>query len=104
MSGERRSWTAKSGTETIRLGCFWPTVETATPLTDLAGVKIYWGTASSNYQWLVDVGMATNHTLTGLQYAVEYFITGTAYNTAGLESDFCPEITKIADIGGVVRL
>jgi len=74
-----------------------------TPLTDLAGAKVYYGTTSSNYTHVVDVpggqpGQSVTFRLTqaehGIQPGVTYFVTGTAYNTAGLESDFCNEAAR----------
>jgi len=72
-----------------------------TPLTDLAGAKVYYGTASSNYTHVVDVpggepGETKGFTVTGLVAGVTYYLNGTAYNTAGLESDFCDEVAKTA--------
>lgn len=76
------------------------------PLTDLAGAKIYYGTSSSNYTQVIDVGLTNSCIVTGLTAGVTYFINGTAFNTAGLESDFCQEVpkkaaTKPAGIGGL---
>jgi hypothetical protein len=72
-----------------------------TPLTDLAGAKVYYGTSSSNYTVVVDVpggvpGGNVSHKITGLKAGTTYFINGTAYNTSGLESDFCTQISKKA--------
>ena len=72
-----------------------------TPLTDLAGARVYYGTASSNYTHVITVpggqpGGAGRATVTGLVEGVAYYLTGTAYNAAGLESDFCNEVRKIA--------
>ena len=72
-----------------------------TPLTDLAGAKVYYGTSSSNYTVVVDVpggvpGGNVSHKITGLKAGTTYFINGTAYNTSGLESDFCAQISKKA--------
>ena len=100
-----------------------------TPLTNLAGANVYWGTASSNYTHILDVpggvpggpGAATvtvpdpaitwpaGYTvITGkLECVVRttaeptwtgrtYYLNGTAYNTAGLESDFCNEVAKVS--------
>jgi len=66
------------------------------PLTDLAGAKIYYRAEGSNYTNMVDVGLTNVLTITGLKFGVTYFITGTAYNTAGYESDFCEAILKQA--------
>ena len=72
-----------------------------TPLTDLAGAKVYYGTASSNYTHVVTVpggvpGGAGRATVTGLTAGVTYYLTGTAYNAAGMESDCCNEVRKVA--------
>jgi hypothetical protein len=59
--------------------------------TNLAGYRLYSGSASRNYNGVVDVGRATNHTndyLTG-----EYFFAVTAYDTDGLESDLSEELS-----------
>ena len=65
------AWAASTPSVTVQ----WtmPTVNLdGTPLTDLAGAKVYYGTA---------------------------------YNTAGLESDFCTEMAKVATkSGSVIRL
>ena len=75
-----------------------------TPLTDLAGAKVYYGTASSNYTHVVDVpggvpGSEGRATVTGLAHGVAYYLNGTAYNAAGLESDFCNEVRGVAGSG-----
>ena len=76
-----------------------------TPLTDLAGAKVYYGTASSNYTHVVTVpggspGGEGRATVTGLVRGVAYYLNGTAYNVAGLESDFCNEVRRVAGMGG----
>ena len=55
-----------------------------TALTDLAGAKIYYGTSSSNYTVVIDVGMTNSYTVTGLVGGEVYYLNGTAYNTSGL--------------------
>jgi len=65
-----------------------------TVLADLAGAKIYYGTASSNYTQVVDVGLTNTMQITGLEVGTLYYFTGTAYNTAGLESGYCNEVAK----------
>ena len=54
-----------------------------TPLTDLAGVKVYCGTESSNYVQVVDVPGGTpggngTCTVTGLVAGVTYYLSGTS--------------------------
>ena len=67
-----------------------------TPLTDLAGAKVYYGTSSSNYTQVVDAGLTNAFTVTWLVFGTMYYFNGTAYSTAGLESDFCNEVAKSA--------
>jgi hypothetical protein len=59
---------------------------------DLAGYKIYYGTADRAYQWNIDVGNVTSYTVTGLQSNILYYFAATAYNTQGLESGFSNQV------------
>ena len=74
-----------------------------TALTDLAGAKVYYGTASGEYGFVIDVpggepGETRSYTLTGLEPGVAYYLNGTAYNSLGLESDFGGEVVRIAQV------
>lgn len=74
-----------------------------TRLTDLAGAKVYYGTASSNYTHVLEVpggqpGQTVACIVTGLVAEATYYLNGTAYNTSGLESDFCTEAVKVARV------
>jgi hypothetical protein len=60
---------------------------------DLGGYKIYYGTSRGTYPFIVDAGNVTTQTVTNLQESVTYYFSATAYNTAGLESDFSTEIS-----------
>lgn len=53
---------------------------------DLAGYKVYYGTAPGNYTMSKDVGNATSTTLTGLDPCTRYYVAVKAYDTGGLES------------------
>jgi hypothetical protein len=55
---------------------------------------IYFGTSSGVYGTPIDVGTQTTYTVTGLAIGPYYFAV-TAYNTAGTESTFSNEATKI---------
>ena len=59
---------------------------------DLAGYKIYYGYVSGGYEYSVDVGNQTTYTLTGLDPNQTYYISATAYNIGGYESDFSNEV------------
>lgn len=80
-----------------------------TPITDLMGAKVYYGTASSNYTHVIDVpggypGQTVIYTVTELVEGVTYYLNGTAYNTLQLESDFCTEIVRAAHQAPRLRL
>ena len=59
---------------------------------DLAGYKVYYGINTRVYPFTVVAGNGTSLTLSNLQEGVTYYFAATAYNTAGLESDFSAEI------------
>lgn len=68
------------------------------PLTDLAGYKIYWSTTSGGYTDAnsKDVGNVltiSTQNVTGSSTTVYYFVA-TAYDTAGNESDFSNEVSN----------
>ena len=70
------------------------TNEDGTPLTDLAGYKIYYGTASGNYTQNVDAGNVTTYTFNSLSDGQTYYFVATAYNLARVESSYSNEISK----------
>ena len=63
-----------------------------TPLTDLAGYKVYYGQTSGSYSTIIDVGNQTDHTLTGLTVEQPYYFAIKAYDSSGSESPFSSEI------------
>ncbi|MEW6001773.1 MAG: PKD domain-containing protein [Nitrospirota bacterium] len=78
---------------------FWdpPTTnEDGTPLTDLSGYKIYYGTGSGNYSNVVNVGNVTSYTVLNLTGGVTYYFAATAYNIYGNESKYSNEVSKTA--------
>jgi hypothetical protein len=79
---------------TANLSWVAPTTYTdGTPLTNLAGYKVYYGTSPGNYGAPVNVGNQTNYTATGLGGGSYYFAV-TAYDTSGSESGFSNEGSK----------
>ncbi|MHC4489345.1 MAG: choice-of-anchor D domain-containing protein [Planctomycetota bacterium] len=64
-----------------------------TPVTDLAGFKIYFGPSSGYYTDSIDVGKVYTYTLENLPAATLYFCV-TAYDTMGNESEFSNEGSK----------
>jgi len=65
---------------------------------DLAGYRVYYGTASREYVDSADVGNTTTYLLDGLLEGVTYYIAVTAYVVYGNESDFSNEVSS--DIAG----
>jgi hypothetical protein len=74
---------------------------TANGEADLAGYRVYYGTASRSYAQVkgdgVDAGRTTEFTITGLQAGATYYVALTAYDAAGNESDYSAEITRRVD-------
>ncbi len=64
------------------------------PLTDLAGYKLYYGTSSGNYTNSIDVGNVTTYTVVNLTEGLTYFFVVSAYDTLGNESDYSNEVSK----------
>lgn len=70
---------------------------------DLAGYKVYHGTVSGNYTNTIDIGLVNpndvpTYTVVNLTDGNTYYFAVTAYDTAGNESGFSNEVSKI--IGG----
>ena len=70
-----------------------------TALTDLAGYKIYYGTASGSYTDNIDVGNVTTYQLTDLTDGLTYYFAVTAYDTSQNESDYSNEVSKTIGTG-----
>ena len=66
---------------------------------DLAGYRVYYGTASREYADWTDVGMSTSARITELLDDTEYFLALTAYDIDGNESDFSVEVSAFPAAG-----
>jgi hypothetical protein len=66
-----------------------------TPITDLAGYNIHYGTVSSDYSQVVKIGNAglSRYVVDNLAKGTYYFAI-TAYNSKGLESELSGEVTS----------
>jgi hypothetical protein len=85
--------TAVAGTATLTWNA--PTSNTdSSPLTDLAGYKIYYGTAPAQYGTPIDVGLTTTYPVNNLTDGLTYYFSVTAYNASRTESGFSSEVSK----------
>ena len=83
--------------QAAQAGLSWnaPSTNTdGTPASDLAGYKLYIGSASRNYQQTIDVGRLTNYSVANLADGATYYFAVTAYNSAGQESPYSAEAVK----------
>lgn len=62
------------------------------PDPNVSGYNIYYGVASRSYTNKVDASSVTNTWISKLIRGVTYFFTATAYNTLGIESEYCNEV------------
>lgn len=89
------------GTGSVTLTWLPPTTNTDdTPLTDLAGYKLYWGTQSGSYPSSVrlDNPALTTYVVENLTPATYYF-TATAFNSEGTESARSNQATSTVQAG-----
>jgi hypothetical protein len=59
----------------------------------VTGYKLHWGTLPGSPINDIDVGNVLTFIITGLPYGTIYFVC-TAYNSAGIESDYSNEVSK----------
>jgi hypothetical protein len=62
------------------------------PESEVAGYKVYSGSASHAYSGPVDVGNWTNCFMSGLEPGKTYYFAATAYSSTGEESDYSTEV------------
>lgn len=67
--------------------------EDGTPLNDLAGTIVHYGTEPGNYPYAVDVGNTNQAVLTGLEVGKTYYVAVEAYNAWNFLSDLSQEIS-----------
>jgi len=60
---------------------------------DLAGYKLYYGTASQNYSHTIDLGQVNSYQVGNLQDGLKYYFAVTAYDIDGNESGFSNEVS-----------
>jgi chitodextrinase len=71
-----------------------PTTYTdGTPVTGFVGFKVYYGTESRVYPYIVDVQNSTSWTISSLVPGTTYYFAMTAYDSSGVESDYSIELS-----------
>lgn len=72
-----------------------PTInEDGTPITNLAGYRVHYSTASRSYAQKINAGNVTTYTVTNLAEGTTYYFAVTAYNVSGQESKLSNEISR----------
>lgn len=66
------------------------------PSSAVTGYILYWGTGSRNYTNVLDVGKTNFGTISNLVASTRYYFAATAYNAAGLESDWSAEVNWLS--------
>jgi hypothetical protein len=63
---------------------------------NVTGYKVYYGTASRNYDWFIDVGNVTQITITDIPDGSRYYFAATAYDNSNppIESTHSDEVNK----------
>ena len=67
---------------------------------DLAGYRIYYGSASGSHSVMIEVSGTSAYTLTHLEPGQTYYFSATAYDTSGNESAFSEEVSFYMPTGG----
>jgi len=65
---------------------------------DLAGYKLFWGTASRTYTDSLILGRVTSRRISGLQNGTRYYATISAFDSAGHEGGPAPERSAVPGI------
>lgn len=68
------------------------------PETNIAGYKLYVGTASGAYTSVINVSNVTAYTVTNLPASGRFYFAVTAYNTLGQEGPFSNEVAAFTPI------
>ena len=66
-------------------------------LTNVAGYKLFWGTASRSYAQS-NVTAATTSTVTNLAPGQRYYFAATVFLDSGLESDYSDEVSYVVPV------
>src|SRR5437879_1472195 len=70
-----------------------PVQADGTPVSSLAGYKLYYGSQSGQYPTMIPVGMTTTYLVTNLSAGQTYYFAAKAYDSTGTESAFSNEVS-----------
>jgi hypothetical protein len=65
------------------------------PVSDLSGYKLYYGTSSGDYTTSVDVGNTLSGYIVGLTSGITYYFAVTAYDESDNESTYSDEFSQL---------
>lgn len=77
-------------------------VSDGTPVADVAGYRLYYGTTSGGYSNMIPAGLSLTATATNLQAGIPYYFAVAAYNAAGIQSSLSSELTWTAPLSSLV--
>ena len=84
------------GTGSVTLSWQAPTTNAdGTPLTDLAGYRVYYGETSGGYTDVVTVGNYTSASIGSLPTGKTLYFAVTAFSTSGNQSAFSSEVSTV---------
>jgi hypothetical protein len=77
----------------VQLAWDAPVQTNGTPVPNLAGYKLYYGSQSGQYSTMIPVGLTTTYTVTNLSAGQTYYFAVKDYNSSGTESAFSNEVS-----------
>src|SRR5467141_1660870 len=77
----------------VQLAWDAPVQANGTPVPNLAGYKLYYGSQSGQYQTPIPVGMTTTYTVTHLSAGQTYYFAVKDYDSTGTESALSNEVS-----------
>src|SRR5262245_11669386 len=77
----------------VQLAWDAPVQANGTPVSNLAGYKLYYGSQSGQYSTTIFVGLTTTYTVTNLSAGQTYYFAVKDFNSSGTESAFSNEVS-----------
>ena len=77
----------------VQLAWDAPVQADGTPVSNLAGYKLYYGSQSGQYQTIIPVGLTSTYTVTNISAGQTYYFAVKAYDSTGTESAFSNEVS-----------